>query len=1167
MTTTMFSPNAQTVIDRAKDIGFSRGDKELTLNAIASALTVDSAAIARLAEALSIDESLLQRHFLAPASIKRCQDKMPLAGSVREMLALAKSMVKIAPSRRDAGLVGVPHLVCAIACKLSDEDFPPGARRPDEAFTSALLLKWAEEQEKPPSLGGLTRRLRMLRQDLTTQVHGQDHAVHQFVEGLFNVEVVASADASRRKPAGLFVFAGPPGVGKTYLAELASTHLDRPFKRFDMSAFSHSHEVSGLIGTPKMYQGAQAGSLTDFVQQNPNALLLFDEIEKAHSSAIHLFLQILDAGRLQDKFTEQDVAFRDTIIIFTSNVGRKLYENENSSGVHAANAAFHRTTILDALRTEVDPRTREPFFPAAICSRMATGYPILFNRLRVVDLCRIVQTEIERVSNLIQNVHGQRISIQREIPLALVMREGVQTDARTMKSQGEVFLKEEVFKACQLFTDTNIDTAFGKIEEISIEIDPDCAGETAEKLFSDLSRPEVLFVGSEMLGNFYCQMIPEIEWILAANQDQAFDVLAKRSVDFVLLDLAVQTQRVPGNSLCDSMLDVSGHSAPRNTELWFDHAPLAARKFAAGQQMLEQMHSRMPDVPVYLFSLEENEIGLPGAAIDEELLVACVRAGGARGAIRTSLGGLNMEDIEAERTPFAERIASVAQQLRREKIAADLATGNQVVTFATAPALSADGSRLLVRCRNFRMARAVRSTDADSVISDAERPATRFDDVIGARSAKEALLFIRDWLQNPKSFAAAGIDPPRGVLLSGPPGTGKTMLARALAGESNCTFISETATSFVTKYTGSGPEAVRELFARARRYAPSIVFIDEIDAIGQNRASVSPGHVGHAESLTLNQLLVEMDGFAKATMRPIIVLAATNHPEKLDPALLRRFSRTIEVELPTRSEREEYLNLRLAAKARHEVSAQMVQRLAAQGQGMSVADLERILAHAAVMAIASGGVITDTILAEAFEKVTMGEAKAGGDPLRTARHEAGHAVIMCATGSPPIYVTIVGRGNFGGYAAFEDTEERRSRTRPELESQICQLMGGREAECLYYGEDDGVSTGPSSDLERATNLAEAMVYDLGMSKEIGFIKIDRKQRLPDELARKCHGAVQSILTAMGERTRRLLAEYRPALDRIGDALMERDRLLKHEVLELMESESQVQMKGAVNGGS
>ena len=270
-----------------------------------------------------------------------------------------------------------------------------------------------------------------------------------------------------------------------------------------MSAFSHGHEVSGLVGTPKMYQGAQSGALTDFVQRNPNALLLFDEIEKAHSSAVHLFLQVLDAGRLQDKFSEQNVEFRETIIIFTTNVGRTLYENENSYGVHAANATFHRSTVLDALRSEIDPLTRVPFFPVAICSRMATGYPILFNRLRVQDLCQIVRAEIDRVAKLIEKQHGLTLSIQDEIPLALVMREGAQTDARTVKSQADAFLKEEVFKACQLFSDANIDRAFGAIREISVEIDQECAGDTSDKLFHDTKKPEVLFVGPDLLGHVY----------------------------------------------------------------------------------------------------------------------------------------------------------------------------------------------------------------------------------------------------------------------------------------------------------------------------------------------------------------------------------------------------------------------------------------------------------------------------------------------------------------------------------------------------------------------------------------------------------------------------------------------------------------------------------------
>jgi ATP-dependent metalloprotease FtsH len=487
-----------------------------------------------------------------------------------------------------------------------------------------------------------------------------------------------------------------------------------------------------------------------------------------------------------------------------------------------------------------------------------------------------------------------------------------------------------------------------------------------------------------------------------------------------------------------------------------------------------------------------------------------------------------------------------------ERMAAELARQNQVVMFDTAPAINEGDQRLRVRCRNFRLVRAVRSADASALVSDVERPATRFADVIGAAGAKEALTFIRDWLREPKKYAAAGVDPPRGVLLTGSPGTGKTMLARALAGESDCAFLVESATSFVTMWQGSGPQNIRDLFARARRYAPSIVFIDEIDAVGKTRTG-SPG-AGRAEEGTLNALLTEMDGFSKATARPLIVLAATNHPELLDPALLRRFSRTIEVELPTRAERELYVRMRLEAKAKHEVSPQMIERIAAQSAGMSIANLESILAQASIMALANQGVIDDAILGEAFEKVTMGEAKAGTDPLRTARHEAGHGLMMCLAGKPPIYVTIVGRGNFGGYAAIEDRDERRSQTKPELEDLICQMLGGREAERLYYGEGHGDSTGPSNDLEQATRIAEAMVYDFGMSEEIGFVRLDRRHVLPGNIAVRCHAAVRRIIDAQSERTRHLLSEHRHTLDRIVEALGERNRLLKDELLDLLTPE-------------
>jgi ATP-dependent Zn protease len=353
-------------------------------------------------------------------------------------------------------------------------------------------------------------------------------------------------------------------------------------------------------------------------------------------------------------------------------------------------------------------------------------------------------------------------------------------------------------------------------------------------------------------------------------------------------------------------------------------------------------------------------------------------------------------------------------------------------------------------------------------------------------------------------------------------------------------------------WQGSGPENVRRLFERARRYAPTILFIDEIDAIGRHRLGQAGS--GHGEEMALNALLTEMDGFGRSSDRPVVVIAATNLPELLDPALLRRFARVVEVELPTRGERRRFIEASLARRERHRVSPAMVERLAGQSHGMSIADFEHILAEAAVMAVAADGVIDDTTLGEAFEKVRFGERKLMQDTLRTARHEAGHALVMCLTGAPPIYVTTVGRGAFGGYAAPEEREERTCATLPQLEDLLCRVLAGREAERLFYGERNGSSTGSSSDLERATSIAEAMVCDFGMTPELGFVHIDRRRPLPEELAQLCQSAVRRLVEQQAERAAKLLQSHRPTLSTIVDSLEAEGRLTQDQLLALLTPE-------------
>ena len=236
----------------------------------------------------------------------------------------------------------------------------------------------------------------------------------------------------------------------------------------------------------------------------------------------------------------------------------------------------------------------------------------------------------------------------------------------------------------------------------------------------------------------------------------------------------------------------------------------------------------------------------------------------------------------------------------------------------------------------------------DSILDDIEKPDTRFSDVIGAQDAKDELQLYIDYLKNPKRFTAQGVKPPKGILLYGPPGTGKTMLAKAMAGESDVTFIPCVATGFVTKYQGSGPESIRTLFKRARRYAPAVIFIDEIDAIGRKRGQVNSGH---GEEMALNALLAEMDGFAVDPKRPVFVLAATNFEIEeghagmgvIDPALSRRFDCKILVDLPTAEEREQYIRASLQKVKTHIVTEDMIKRLAIRSVGMSLANLSSVM--------------------------------------------------------------------------------------------------------------------------------------------------------------------------------------------------------------------------------
>ena len=431
-----------------------------------------------------------------------------------------------------------------------------------------------------------------------------------------------------------------------------------------------------------------------------------------------------------------------------------------------------------------------------------------------------------------------------------------------------------------------------------------------------------------------------------------------------------------------------------------------------------------------------------------------------------------------------------------------------------------------------------------------------FDDVAGADEEKEELQEIVDFLKNPEKFTEIGARIPHGLLLVGPPGTGKTLLARAVAGEAGVQFLSISGSDFVEMYVGVGAGRVRDLFEQARKIAPAIVFIDEIDAVGRKRGSGLGG--GHDEKeQTLNQLLVEMDGFTRS--EGVIVLAATNRPDILDPALLRpgRFDRQIHVGRPDVKGREEILKVH--AKDKKLDASVNLKTVARSTAGFTGADLSNLLNEAAILAArANRPVLTMEDMNEALMKITAGPAKKSRvqtrkDLKETAVHEAGHAVAMynLPTHDPVRQITIVPRGQSLGATWYLPKDDSSNLTRNEMYEQIVSLLGGRVAEALFLGD---ISVGASNDIDRATKLAKDMVARYGMCEKLGTVSyldggevfIGRDYQTTKSYSEKIAGTIDDEVKALIDKAydqcKQILTDNSDKLHMVVDFLLEKETM-------------------------
>ena len=807
------------------------------------------------------------------------------------------------------------------------------------------------EKRESKDLAILVSNTEALRENLRNHIIGQDAAVMKFVDSYFNSEIRFQSENKKKAPKNTVLFAGTPGVGKTYLAETFAEYSKLPYKRFDMSGFSHRESYHQFVGFAKTWKDSRPGILTTYVKDHPECVLLFDEIEKADQSVIHLFLQILDGGELYDEYREEKVSFAKTTIIFTTNAGHSLYEGKEDEDL----SLLSNQVIIDGLLKDINPATQAPYFPPEIASRLASNTIIMFNHLSADNIKNVMDSNAKKCIE--ENEKQFNFTIEECYGLipTMLYHNGGKSDAR------------------------NASKSFQK------------------------------FLNKELLG--LLQMIMKEEGSAAVNA-------------------------------------------------------LSRVKFG-----------------IDLYGAEKEVLALYDDCEDGER--------------------------------FKENCEYMALR-------------HQYLNFETIYDYDYDNAEAIITLYDLKLDIAITSDDQDEIVSPDAKPNVHWDDIVVEKDIKEELQYFVDYLSHPKEYIKKGGRAPRGVLMYGPAGTGKTSLAKVVATESDVVFINADAASL----RNMGTAGVHRLFYLARKYSPSVVFIDEVDAIGANREM-------YGASPVLNALLTEMDGFSKDEKRPVFVMAATNLGSDIDPALVRRFDRTICIDVPSEENRIVILKKMIEKHGDlfQNVSEAEIESIAKRSAGMSPSKLENMIEAAIRDSIRRNEPISDDMFDEAFEKCKYGDVvtvSTAEDMLHTARHEVGHALMELTNGKYPVFICVVSRANFGGYLLQEEQKHFHV-TRDDLLGWIRTALGGRAAEMEYYGQS-GITTGSSSDLEKATKIARAMVTKYGMyEEEMGLQVIDDAEYENNVTAKEL---VNKILSQQLAEARQIVRDNKEASDRIVAALLQ-----------------------------